>query len=264
LAAGRAIGDRAMAKQTFDNYLDEIRFQREIWAKKPQLRELYGRWYADCSRWFSPLRPVLEVGAGCGNFKQFFPEAITSDVFHSGDWIDLVMDAQALPLKPNATGNLLVFDVMHHLPRPLEFLGRAIAALKPGGRLVICEPALSLWSRLIYGTFHHEPLDPKYDPFSTNGDLPGNSRRTFANSAIPELLFFKGRQRTLALLPQARMIVARKFAFLLYPLNGGFGYRSLIPLKSLSFLMKLEDAVTAVLPASLIALRMLVVFEKEG
>ena len=112
---------------------------------------------------------MLEVGAGCGNFKQFFGDEIASDVFHSGSWIDLVMDAQDLSLKPGTVGNLLAFDVLHHLPRPLEFLRRAMAALKPGGRLVLCEPAVSLWSRFVYGTFHHEPLDLSYDVFQLDG-----------------------------------------------------------------------------------------------
>ena len=83
-----------MAKGQFSTYLEEIRFQQRIWERKPVLRELYHRWYADCAACFSPSRPVLEVGAGCGNFKHFFGNGIASDVFHSGDWIDLVMDAQ--------------------------------------------------------------------------------------------------------------------------------------------------------------------------
>jgi SAM-dependent methyltransferase len=175
------------------------------------------------------------------------------------------MDAQDLALKRNATGNILASDTIHHLRRPLEFLRRAVAALKPGGRLVICEPAISLWSRLVYGSFHHEPLDLNCDVFALDSfppvDDPGH---TFANMAIPELLFFSGRQRTLGLLPSAQMIVARKLAFLLYPLSGGFSYRCVIPLKGLPILRKIEDIATKVLPESLIGMRMLVVLEKTA
>lgn len=252
-----------MSKEQFSTYLEEIHFQQRIWERKPVLRELYHRWYADCVACFAPLRPVLEVGAGCGNFKQFFRDEIASDVFHSGDWIDLVMDAQDLSLKPGTVGNLLAFDVLHHLPRPLEFLRRAVAALKPGGRLVMCEPAVSLWSRFVYGALHHEPLDLSYDVFHLDG-VPRaiDPGRTFANMAIPELLFFRGRSRTLGLLRSAQMISARKFAFMLYPLSGGYGYRCFIPLRGLSFLIKVEDAITRMLPGSLIAMRMLVVLGK--
>ncbi len=254
-----------MAKEQFSTYLEEIRFQQRIWERKPVLRELYHRWYADCAACFSPSRPVLEVGAGCGNFKQFFGDEIASDVFHSGDWIDLVMDAQDSSLKPGTVGNVFAFDVLHHLPRPLEFLRRAMAALKPGGRLVMCEPAVSLWSRFVYGTFHHEPLDLSYDVFRLDGvPRATDPGRTFANMAIPELLFFRGRDRTLELLRSAQMTTARKFASMLYPLSGGYGYRCLIPLRGLPFLMKIEDAISRVLPASLVSLRMLVVLEKRN
>ena len=62
--------------------------------------------------------------------------------------------------------------------------------------------------------------------------------------AIPELLFFRGRDRTLGLLRSAQMTTARKFAFMLYPLSGGYGYRCFLPLRGLPLLMKLENAIT--------------------
>ncbi len=254
-----------MARGQSSTYLEEVQFQRSVWESKPVLRALYHRWYADCTARFSPLRPVIELGAGCGNFKQFFGNEIASDVFRNGDWIDLVMDAQDLGLKPGTVGNLFAFDVVHHLPRPLEFLRQAMAALKPGGRLVMCEPAVSLWSKFVYGNFHYEPLDLSYDVFGLDS-VPWTTDpgRTFANNAIPELIFFRGRERTLAGLPSTKIIVARKFAFLLYPLSGGYGSRCFLPLKALPFLMKIEDAITRVAPGSLIAMRMLVVLEKRN
>lgn len=263
--AGKGTRRGPMAKEKFNSYVEEIQFQRRVWERKPILRKLYNRWYADCVAWFSPLRPVVEVGAGCGNFKEFFPKAVASDVFRGGDWIDLVMDAQHLCLKENGTGNLLAFDVIHHLPRPLEFLRRAIAALKPGGRLIACEPAVSPWSRLVYGIFHHEPIDMKWNLFELDrSPLVADPSHTFANMGIPEILFFRWRDRTLEILPGARLIAARKFAFLLYPLSGGFGYRCFLPEKGLSLLTRVEDAVTRVVSGSLIGLRMLVVLEKRS
>jgi len=123
------------------SYLEEIRQQRLAWERKPVIRKLYRRWYEQCVAQLSALRPVVEVGAGSGNFKEFFPSAISSDVFKTGPWIDLVMDAEHLGLRERAVGNILVFDVIHHLHRPVNFLRRAVEALKPGGRLVLCEPA---------------------------------------------------------------------------------------------------------------------------
>ena len=129
----------------------------------------------------------------------------------------------------------------------------------------MCEPAVSLWSKFVYGIFHYEPLDLSYDVFRLDG-VPRTTDpgRTFANNAIPELIFFRGRGPALAGLPSAKMIAARKFSFLLYPLSGGYGSRSFLPLRGLPFLMKIEDAITRVLPGSLISLRMLVVLEKRN
>ena len=87
------------------------------------------------------------------------------------------MDAHALALAPNTTGNVIVFDVLHHLQRPLDFLRRAVASIKPGGRLVVCEPALSPWSRFVYGVFHHEPVDDKWDLFGLDGQPPHEDLR---------------------------------------------------------------------------------------
>ena len=54
-------------------------------------------------------------------------------------------------------------------------------------------------------------------------------RHEFANAAIPELLFWRNRERTVRLLGPCRLVHAQKFGFLLYPLTGGFGYRSYVP-----------------------------------
>ena len=247
------------------SYLEEIRQQRLAWERKPVIRKLYRRWYEQCVAQLSALRPVVEVGAGSGNFKEFFPSAISSDVFKTGPWIDLVMDAEHLGLRERAVGNILVFDVIHHLHRPVNFLRRAVGALKPGGRLVLCEPALSPWSRLVYGLFHHETVDLNWKCSATDDGIgnpdPGH---LFANMAIPEILFFKRRAQTLEMLPSARLIEARKFAFLLYPLTGGFGYRSFVPEAAFSFLLRIEDVVTRIIPSSLTGMRMLIVLEKAG
>ena len=117
-----------MARETFDNYLTEILHQRAIWEKKPVVRKMYHHRYEKVVRALSPLRPVIEIGSGLGNFKEYFPEAVSTDVFQSGPWIDRVMDAHNLDLADGEAGNLVVFDCIHHLQRPLHFLRQAAAA----------------------------------------------------------------------------------------------------------------------------------------
>ena len=245
------------------DYSAEVRRQREVWINKPILRLLYNHWYSRCAAFFSGERPVVEIGAGSGNFKDYYKDVIATDVYPSGPWIDLVMDAHALALAPNMTGNLLVFDMLHHLQRPLGFLRRAVASLKPGGRLVVCEPALSPWSRFVYGVFHHEPVDEKCDLFGLEGQAQHEDpRREFANTAIPELLFWRNRATTMRLLGPSRIVYAQKFGFLLYPLTGGFGYRSYLPNTGFAILQRLEDRIMRPFAGWLTGMRMIVVIEK--
>lgn len=247
------------------DYSEEIRRQRDVWLKKPVLRLLYNHWYSQCLAFFSSERPVVEIGAGSGNFKSYYRDVISTDVFPSGPWIDLVMDAHALALARNKTGNVFVFDVLHHLQRPLDFLRQAVASIKPGGRLVVCEPALSPWSRFVYGVFHHEPVDDNWDLFGLDGKpMQEDRRHEFANAAIPELLFWKNRATTLALLEPCRLVHAEKFGFLLYPLTGGFGYRSYLPSTGFATLQKLEDRIMQPLAGWLTGMRMIVVLEKPA
>jgi SAM-dependent methyltransferase len=247
------------------DYSEEILKQREIWLNKPVLRLLYNHWYSQCAAFFSSERPVVEIGAGSGNFKSYYPGVISTDVYPSGSWIDLVMDAQSLALAPNKTGNLFVFDVLHHLQRPLDFLRRAVASIKPGGRLVLCEPALSPWSRFVYGVFHHEPVDKHWDLFDLDGKPPqADPLHEFANAAIPELLFWKNSAKTVQLLEPCRLVHAQKFGFLLYPLTGGFGYRSYVPATGFATLQRIEDQVMRPFASWLTGMRMIVVLEKPA
>jgi SAM-dependent methyltransferase len=247
------------------DYSAEIQRQRDVWLSKPVLRLLYNHWYSQCAGFFSSERPVVEIGAGSGNFKSYYHDVISTDVFPSGSWIDVVMDAHALALAPNTTGNVIVFDVLHHLQRPLDFLRRAVASIKPGGRLVVCEPALSPWSRFVYGVFHHEPVDDKWDLFGLDGQPPHEDlRHEFANAAIPELLFWRNRERTARLLEPCRLVHAKKVGFLLYPLTGGFGYRSYVPSIGFATLQKLEDRMMRPFADWLTGMRMIVVFEKPA
>jgi SAM-dependent methyltransferase len=252
-----------MAKTPEENYRDEILLQRAAWERKPVLRQLYQHWYRQIVEKLSPLKPVVEIGSGSGNFKAFYPECISTDVFQSGPWIDRVMNAERLEFAAEEVGNLVAFDVIHHLQRPLDFLRAAEKALRPGGRLVLCEPAVTPWSRLVYGVCHHERIDLRWDLFGLDGTPPEpDPKHLFANMGIAELLFWRGREKTLAAIPTLRLIEARKFGFVLYPLTGGFSYRRLVPSVGFSTMLRVEDALLRPFANWLTGMRMLVVLEK--
>ena len=252
-----------MAKMPFDDYRKELEFQRAVWERKEVLRLLYRHWYAQAVALFCPLRPVAEIGSGCGNFKEYYPACISTDIFPSGPWIDRVMDAGRLDFAAGSVGNLAAFDVLHHLQRPLDFLRQAAAVLQPGGRLILCEPAVTPWSRLVYGP-HHEPIDTAWPLFELDGQpAQPDEGHKFANMASAEILFWKQAELTFQRVPGLRLALRRKFGFLLYPLTGGFSYRCFVPRPGFSALLCLEDALLRPFSA-LTGLRMFVVLEKES
>jgi SAM-dependent methyltransferase len=253
-----------MAKTPYDNYLTELQFQREVWQRKKVLRLAYEHLYGLIVAQLSEQRPTVEIGSGCGNFKSYYPDCVATDVFKSGPWIDRVVNAEDLPFAENEVGNLVVFDVIHHLQRPLKFLRQAEKALKPGGRLIFCEPAVTPWSRLVYSQ-HHEPIDLSFDIFGLDSQPPTpDPNHTFANMGIPELLFWRNRDKTRGQIPGLKWLHARKMSFLLYPLTGGFSYRSYIPSLGYRTLLKIEDVLARPFANWLTGTRMLIVFEKSA
>jgi SAM-dependent methyltransferase len=246
------------------NFATDIELQREALRQKPALRQLYASWYAQCVEAFSEHRPTVEVGCGAGNFKTVFPSLIATDVL-LGTGADVVADAMALPIGRGKAGNIVAFDVIHHLQRPLDFLRQSIDALKPGGRLVLCEPAMTVWARFLYRNFHHEPFDLDWPLFDLDGRAPDpDPEHRFTNQAIPEILFWKELQRTMAALPSCKLIAARKFGFLLYPLSGGYSARNLLPSRGLAMLIKAENWLMRPFARSLTGIRMLVVLQKTA
>ena len=245
-----------------ESYADEVRRQRAVWLAKPVLRILYQRWFAAVVASLAPIEPTLEIGAGCGSFKEFHPTAIATDVVAAGPWIDRVMDAHALDAEPASLGNIVAFDVLHHLQRPLAFLRQAERCLKPGGRLVLCEPAVTPWSRLVYA-FHHEALDPAWDLFALDGQPPEpDPGHRFANMAIAHLLFRRHPERMRQCVPGMRLIQLRYSDALLYPLSGGFSYRCLLSRHGLRALCALEAGLIRPLSSWLCGLRLHAVLEK--
>jgi SAM-dependent methyltransferase len=252
-----------MAKVPFTDYADELAYQRGVWEHKGSLRAVYETWYSQIVDELAPNRPVVEIGAGCGNFKAYFPEAVATDAIQVGDWIDRVVDARELPFEPGEVGNFVMIDVLHHLPRPLNFLREAATALQPGGRIVMLEPAATPWARAVLGAFHHEPVDLSQDLFAEDGTLePENEGFTFANQAIGTLLFVRQPQETLRRLPEMRLVSAAHSDFVVYPATGGFSYLNLVPARAARTLHRFEQRLMRRF-AGRTGMRLLIVLERD-
>jgi SAM-dependent methyltransferase len=252
-----------MIEKVHGDYRQELERQRVAWDRKPALRCLYHRWYQRMVAALGPRSPTVEIGAGCGNFKSYFPQSLATDVVRTGGWIERLVDAQELPFAADEVGNFVLIDVLHHLPRPLQFLTAAEKALQPQGRIVLLEPAGTPFARLLWKCCHHERFDLSVDLFNEAGSpASANADDNYSNMATATLLFCRNLQRTLTRVPDLRLLRREYSDFLVWPATGGFSYLGFIPPRLLPLFHRCEAWLTFPFASWLTGLRLLIVLEK--
>ena len=169
-------------------------------------------------------------------------------------------DANHLPFPDRYFANLVLFDVLHHLPRPVGFFTEAERVLQSGGRLVLMEPAITPVSRIFYTFLHPEPVVWDCDPLDETALLSGPAPLD-ANQAVPSLLFGRHRNRFEQRFPSLKVLTVRKTGLFAYPLSGGFRRWSLIPGWAAAALMRVEPVLEPVL-GPVMAFRLHVVVER--
>ena len=201
--------------------LDFIQRHRSVWAARPELRSVYQEFFAELLRAVQGRTPIIELGAGPGFFKEYHPGLISTDVLPT-PWVDVVCDACALPFPAQSVGAIVMLDVLHHLPRPLDFLAEACRVLVPGGLIATIEPWITPFSYLLYRYFHHEDCTLTIDlrrPFEAT------RKKAFdGNATIPYKLarHDPGEPGALRL--------ARQERFLALPYLATFGFKRARPL----------------------------------
>jgi SAM-dependent methyltransferase len=233
---------------------------RAQWQKKKAVRLLYRDFHRQLLE-NCPEGRVLDIGGGTAQIKQSRPDVISIDILKFPG-IDVVADAHRLPFRDGFFAGLVMLDVMHHLERPIEFLKEVSRVLKPGGRLVMIEPAMTMVARRFYDHFHEEPVDMKADPFAPVTANP--HRDPFdANQATPTLLFATPAARTLVeqTIPSLRVRTVDWQSLFAYPMSGGFQKWSLIPGVLVGSMLAFERKVPQFVRKHL-AFRMIVVLER--
>lgn len=198
---GKIIQEKFFLRQTYQDFYDQFRLaSRHI-----------------------PKGPMIELGSGGGILKEVFPEVWTSDVLHLPD-ITLCFSAEAIPFKDQSVSAFFLFNVLHHIKDSRDFFREAARCLKPGGKIVMVEPANTLFSNFIYRNFHHEPFKPEDGwIIAEGGPLSG------ANGALPWILFVRDRKRFLSEYPQFRLDPIRYHTPFRYLISGGFSLPQLLP-----------------------------------
>jgi SAM-dependent methyltransferase len=199
-----------------------VRCHRTVWAARPELRAVYEAWFAQLLRCVEGLHPIVEIGAGPGFFKEYYPQLISTDVIPT-TYADVVCDAGCLPFQSGSVGALVMVDVLHHLPQPLSFLAEAGRVLRPGGRIAMIEPWITVPSYLLYRYFHHEECALAVDVRCPFGEL---GKQAFDGSAaIPFKLLKQCKAGALGL----RLLQATPFLGLPYLVTLGFRRARPIP-----------------------------------
>jgi len=227
-------------KKDLQNALDDPNTtlgHRDIIQNKPFLNNIYVEWYEELVGrvWdYDGEGILLELGSGGGFLKAMYPEVITSDLMQLPD-VDMVCDAESLPFEDNTIAGILMVNVFHHIPRPYLFLNEAQRTLIDGGKIVMIEPANTLFSRFVYKWFHHEPFNPK-------GGLeikPGNPLSN-SNQAFSYIYFIREQEYFRKNFGSLRINEIQYHTPLRYILSGGLSHRALAPVRSYDFICKTE------------------------
>jgi SAM-dependent methyltransferase len=219
--------DEAARARTLARFEDH----RRAWDANPALRALYADWYGRvASALPAPsLGPRVELGSGPGFARQFIPDLELTDLVKA-PWHDRELSAEALPYGDRSLGAIVLFDVLHHVPRPRQFFAEAERVLAPGGRIVMCEPFIGPLSFFVYNYFHEEPVDLLADPLEPAA--AHDERDPFdSNQAIPTTLFANptGRAAFAREFPAFEVLALERLAGPSYAASGGFSRGPLLP-----------------------------------
>jgi len=211
-------------------------FHREIILNKSFLKKLYVEWYDTLLRELTsvPDGKIVELGSGGGFLKNIVPSVITSDIIplpHT----DLTFSALQMPFRNSEVSVLFLLDTFHHIPDAYQFLKESERVLQKGGKIIMIEPANSVWGRFVYKNFHHEPFDKK-----GGWTIPDTGPMSGANGALPWIVFRRDVSLFADRFPDLKIESITYHTPLRYLISGGVAYRTLFPGWSFGFFTLLD------------------------
>jgi SAM-dependent methyltransferase len=194
--------------------------------EKPFLRKIYEEWHSFLITALSniPSGPVLELGSGGGFLKEQLPGLITSEVFYIPH-VDIVLKGSFLPFRDQSLSGIVMIDVFHHINHSETFLAEVERCVKIKGKVVMVEPWVTPWSRIVYKHLHHELFEPEREDwgFPETGPLSG------ANGALPWIVFQRDKKKFMKEFPGLAIENIHLMMPFRYILSGGVSMRNLMP-----------------------------------
>jgi SAM-dependent methyltransferase len=207
----------------------------QIIKEKVFLRNLYTDFYEAFKKAVnSNADKMVELGSGGGFIKEIMPDVITSDIIKLPN-VDMTFSAEQMPFENNSVDAFFMIDVLHHIKKPRVFFAEAKRCLKSGGKIVMIEPANTLWSRLIYKIFHHELFDP-----SAGWEMGETRPLSDANGAMAWIIFQRDRKLFESEFKNLKISSISFHTPFRYILSGGLTYRQLVPSFMYGFVNFLE------------------------
>ncbi len=209
---------------------------KKIIEQKPFLKKLYLDFYNQFKKSFylNPQGTFVELGSGGGFVKKVIPQIMTSDILPLHN-TDLCFSAEHIPFKDSSIDAFFMLDVFHHFKHPVPILKEISRCLKPGGKIVMLEPANTLWGRFIYQNFHHENFDP-----SGGWEIKGDGPLSSANGALPWIIFCRDKEKLEAQFESLKISKIKYHTPFRYLLSGGVSMKQLVPSFSYPLIKAIE------------------------
>jgi len=247
---------------SIEQHNTEIFQNLEYWKQKPILQKIYKDFYKNIAGYLSNKKEglIVELGSGIGNIKSVIPNAICTDLFPN-PWVDQVENAYKLSFQDNSISNIILFDVFHHIEYPGDVLNELYRVVSPKGRVIIFEPAVSLLGLLVYGVFHHEPIDLFSKIKWTKGNNTSIESLPYYSAQGNSTRIFKSKKYKKLFSDQWEIVQLKQLSAFTYAASGGYSKKQLYPDKMFPFLKKTEKILD--LFPLLFATRNLIVLEKK-
>jgi SAM-dependent methyltransferase len=245
------------------DYAHELERQR-LNSKRRALNYYYLWLYKKIEIELSYSGKILEIGAGNGMSKDFIQrdEIVRTEFMESvPQYVIGGIDGANLPFDDNFFSSAFAVDAMHHIPESLKAINELLRVTEPGGKIVLVEPYVSLFSYPVYKIFHNERTNFRLNPSEYRNWVsaaPGDGNQGLTQNLLKYI------KRGYFSLNYADVKIQQKFIspFSFFA-TGGLSNPLPISPKFINILLKLENKIPNLI-LRLIGSRTVVVMQKSS